>query len=179
MSSEDRYEDILRRMAQRKAERDAAPKRELQDELAAVLDGLDVWGKLDKLRTSKALRTHTFGPKALNGLTPTPWVAVVLWQRGSGYHGYRVLTLMGVWALDQAGETLVMIGTKRTPFTAPTYEAEAYQKLIKRDFNVYYKDDGAPPLTTNRFYSTIYDPARRLDIREEVRTALAGWAGRA
>ena len=175
MSNErdERYEQIMRRIAERRAEQEAAPKREAQDDLARVLDSVDAWGKLDFIRRSKGIRKLTYGPKAVSGLTPMIWVGIVIWRRGSGYHGYKQLQLLGIWAYDDGGTPTITVGTRWLAFSAPFYDADAYQKLIRKNFDLYYEGEVTPP--TNGLYTTIYTPERRLAIREEIRAALQAW----
>jgi hypothetical protein len=175
MTQSDRYEEIMRRLAQRKAEQEAAPKREAQDDLARILDDLDVMGKLEKLRGAPTMKRLCWGPKVRKGLSPLTWVSAILWRRGSGYHGYKQLQIIGVWAYEDSGVPMVTVATKHLAYSAPTYEAEAYHKLIRKNFDLYYHDDGAPP-AANRLYTVRYDPAQRLAIREEVKNALTAWA---
>lgn len=177
---EARYREIMRRMAERRAEQATAPARAKQDDLAAVLDGLDALGKLEKLVSSRALRPRAYGPRSFNGLAPAPWVGVALWRTGSGYYGYRTLQLAGVWAVqDQPGPPLVLVGLKWLKYSAPTYEAEAFARLIRRVFDLYYEGDAGPPPASQRLYSARYAAARRLDMRDEIRQTLAGWAANA
>lgn len=174
---EARYQQIMRRLAERRAEQAIAPAREKQGDLANVLDGLDALGKLEKLRASRALRQRTYGPKSVSGLSPAPWVAAIIWRLGSGYFGYRTLQLTGIWTVqDQPGPPLVLAGTKWLSYNAPTYEAEAFMKLIRRSFDLYYSGDASPPPAQQRFYATRYTASRRLEIRDELKAALAQWA---
>lgn len=176
MSSErdQRYEAIMRRIAERRAQQEAAPKRELQDDLARILENVDAWGKLEAIRRNKRLRKVVYGPKIVQGLAPDAWVGIVLWRRGSGYHGYKQLQLVGVWAFEEAGQTVLTVGTKWLAYSAPFYEAEAYHKLIRRSFDLYYEGDPTPPI--DPLYRRIYEPEQRLTIREEIRAALEAWA---
>lgn len=178
MSSDtnDRYEAIMRRMAERRAEQAAAPKREIQEQFAHILDAVDAWGKLEKLKSSRALRPFCWGPKDVRGLSPSPWVGVIIWRRGSGYHGYRQLQIAGVWVYGDEDRPLIAVGTKLVPYSAPTYEAEAYHKLMRRTFDLYYKDNGSPPGASTRLFTTSYDPEQRLAIRDDVRAHLVAWA---
>jgi hypothetical protein len=173
MSSDldDRYQEIMRRMAQRRAEQEAAPKRQAKETMAHVLDSLDAYGKLERIKNSRVLH-FAYGPKAFEALKPMPWVGVMLWRRGSGYHGYKTLQIIGVWAYDQSGTPIITVGTKRLAYNAPTYEAEAYQKLIKRGFDLYYEGDASPPPVANRVYTAQYHFDRRLELRDELRTVL-------
>jgi hypothetical protein len=140
-------------------------------QLAAILDGLDTWRAVEGARAA-APRLLAWGPKAVSGITPSPWVGVVMWARAPGYDGYRVLTLRGVWVVQEGEAVRVMAGVKRLAYSAPFYEAEAYHKLIRKNFDLYYADDGAPP--AHPTLDTPYDEARRLELRERVKGAMLG-----
>lgn len=175
-SSEDRYQEIMRRMAERRAEQELAPARAKQTDLGHVLDGLDAVGKLEKLTIAGALMPRLNGPRTFTGFKPHTWVGVIGWRRGPGYYGYRVLQLIGVWAIQDApGPPLVVVGTKRLRYNAPTYEAEAYHKLLRKTFEPYYDGDASPPPETSRLYVARYGSERRLELRDAVRDTLAGW----
>lgn len=117
------------------------------------------------------------GPKTFTGFKPYTWVGVVGWRRGPGYYGYRILQLIGVWAVQDApGPPLIIVGTKRLRYTAPTYEAEAYHKLLRKTFEPYYDGNASPPPDATRLFTARYASERRLELRDAVREALAGWA---
>lgn len=174
--SERRYAEIMRKLAEREAEKARQPQRERQHELARILENLDAAGKLAAIQRTRALRGMCWGPKNVQGETPSAWVGVLLWRRGSGYHGYKQLQIAGVWAFDQDDETQVVFGSRYFPYTAPTYEAEAYQKLMKRGYDIYYRVDPAPPPTHQWLFSAVYRPSERLALRETLREQLSRWA---
>jgi hypothetical protein len=165
-----RYAEIMRRLAARKAKQVAAQSH---DDLARILDALDAWGKVERMAKAKALRGRCWGPKDIRGLAPAAWVGVMGWHRAPGYHGYKTLTLWGVWAVAEAETPLVVVGAKHVAYSAPFYEAEAYHKLMRRGFSTYYTDDGSPPSPASRRLSIPYDPAARLALRDTVRDALS------
>ena len=165
--SDARYEDIMRRIAERRAQQAAAPKREARDDLAHILDDVDAWGKLEAIQRAKALRRLCWGPAVVGGITPAPWAGVVIWRRGSGYHDYKQIQLIGIWALTGDEDLpLLTVGAKMLSYSAQGYEAEAYHKLIRKHFNLYYRDDGSPPPPGSRRYTVRYELARRLAIRD-------------
>lgn len=176
-SSDERYQEIMRRMAERRAEEALAPARAKQTDLGHVLDGLDVWGKLEKLARTGAMMPRLNGPKAFEGFKPATWVGVLAWRRGPGYFGYRILQLIGVWAIQDApGPPLIVAGSKRLRYNAPTYEAEAYHKLLRKTFAPYYDGDASPPPEASRLLTVRYASEQRLELRDAVRDALAAWA---
>ena len=139
--------------------------------LAAILDKLDAWRAVEAALKA-APRLLSWGPKAVSGVGPPLWVGVVMWTRAPGYDGYRVLTLRGVWAIEEGEAARVIVGVRRLAYSAPFYEAEAYHKLIRNSFDLYYGDDGTPPAQPT--LSVLYDEAQRLTLREQVRAALLG-----
>lgn len=161
---------VLAQIAQIRREKAEAPKRAAQDELARILDGLNVWGTLEDLRMKRFSPNLCYGPKAIGGLQPEPFVGVVLWHRSTGYYGYKVLTLLGVWARGEKDNTVILIGTRRLPYTVDFYEAEAYHKLIRRDYDLYYKDDSTPPSDA---LAIPYSTELRLTLRETIAAELA------
>jgi hypothetical protein len=165
-----RHASILAQIAQIRREKADAPKRVAQEELARILDGLNVWGTLEELRMKRFSPNLCYGPKALGGLEPIPFVGVVLWHRAAGYYGYKTLTLLGVWVREESGVPTILIGVKRLPYTAPFFDAEAYHKLIRRGYDLYYEDDGMPPTDA---FSIPYNPELRLSLRETVAAELA------
>jgi hypothetical protein len=62
------------------------------------------------------------------------------------------------------------IGVKRLSYSAPFYDAEAYHKLIRRNYDLYYQDDDTPPVDA---LSIPYQPELRLSLRETIATELA------
>lgn len=175
--SEERYQQIMRQIAERRAEEALAPARAKQNDLGHVLDGLDALGKLDKLQEVLPMTPRLNGPKTFEGVKPVTWVGVVAWRRGPGYYGYRVLQLIGVWAVqDTAGPPLIIVGVKRLRYTAPTYEAEAYHKLLRKTFAPYYDGDASPPQPATRLFSARYNSERRLELRDQIRETLVQWA---
>ncbi len=146
-------------------------------DLAQALDDLNVMGALESLiRRDK----FTWGPKPVKCRDPLAAGALV-WRRGSGYHGYKTLTLIGVWAMsgvkdkdDEDDEDVIhiVIGVKYAAYNAPFFDAEAYHTIIKRDFVTYYDVDGAPPPPENQRAAFVYDRAQRLEQRKQVIAAL-------
>jgi hypothetical protein len=106
-----------------------------------------------------------------DGKTPRPWVGVLMWHRPPGYLGYKVLTLVGLWAVEAQTGVEICLGTKRLPFARPFFDPEPYHRLIGRDFTLYYDDDGAPPSEPN--CRIAFAPEERLAQRKAVAEALA------
>src|SRR5690606_27984089 len=165
-----RPRSVLEQIAQIRREKAEAPKRAAQEELARILDGLNVWGTLEELRTKRFSPNLCYGPKAIGGLVPTPFVGVVLWHRPAGYYGYKTLTLLGVWAKLEGEKPELLIGSKRLAYSAPFYDAEAYHKLIRRNYDLYYQDDDLPPSDA---LTIPYQPEHRLTLRETIASEFA------
>jgi hypothetical protein len=153
---------ILRQIAQLRAQ-------PVQEALARILDSLDAWGAAELARKAMP-RLTGWGPKAVSGASPSAWVGVVVWQRAAGYTGYKLLTVRGIWALQEGTDARIIVGQKVLPYTASFYEAEAYHKLIRKGFDIYYGDNGAPP--TTRLYDALYVAEQRLAMREAVKATM-------
>ena len=143
------------------------------DELARILDGLNALDALDLLRAKRFSPNLSWGAKAFTGKQPTPWVGGLIWHRPAGYFGYKTLTVIGVWAVAEAEGPRIIVGSKLLAFTAPFYEAEAYHKLIRDSFDLYYTDRGAPPEQNHWVFTTLYNPTQRLELRDQLPTLLA------
>ncbi len=170
MSREDRYQEILRRAEARKQ---AQEKAAAQITLSAVLDSLNALDTLDDVRLTDRKGWLCWGPRAFKG---RDWVAALLWCKPATYHGYRLLTAFGIWAIAQENAVEVVLGTKQLPYTAPFYEAEAYHKLMREGFDTYYSDDGSPPPEGDRLYSARYDADKRLEMRDALKAEIRRWA---
>ena len=170
MSDNDaRYQDILRRIAQRK-NKPPPPTSDLEQ----ILDALNT---LDVMRDAYRRQTTDFlcyGPRSFK---QDNWASVVIWYRQKGYHGYQTLYLFGIWIVRANQQYEVIIGRRDLSYAAPVYVAEAYHQLIRKGFKVYYDDSGTPPTESDtRHYRVIYDPTKRLAIRQEVEHYVQSWA---
>jgi hypothetical protein len=143
--------------------------------LDAVLDGLNAYGFLDDVQARHDEKVLRYGPKIVTGES---WVGVVIWQRPRGYHGYRTLTLLGIWAYVESVQVMITLGAKTLSFSNPYYNAEAYHKHIQTRFDLYYEGDASPPPESDRLYTVVYDSDQRLNIRREIEAQLVQWAKR-
>ncbi|NDJ61784.1 MAG: hypothetical protein GYB67_11705 [Chloroflexi bacterium] len=161
-------------------ERRLAPLRAQQTALARILDDLNAVGALEVVRDTRFSPRLCHGPRGIDGLTPVPWVAAVIWHRPAGYFGYKTLTLLGVWAYHAAdgaeAPPVLSVGAKQLSYSAPFFDPEAYHKLIRRGYDVYYRDDGAPPAEAKRCAVLTYTPDERLALREALAAALLACA---
>jgi len=158
-----RNDDLLNEIIQRRRAHQIAAET---DPLARILDDLNVMDTLEAIRKRSKL---TYGPKVI--LSALPSRAVVIWRRAAGYHAYKTLTLIGVWAYQRDNAPVIAIGAKQLAFSAPFYDAEAYNKLIRQNYDLYYKDDNRPPARSS--YSVRYDPDQRLELRETLEGELS------
>jgi len=142
----------------------------VQAELGRVLDDLDAWTAVENA-LARQPRLIAWGPKTIRGDQPVPWVGVVMWRRASGYTGYKTLILSGVWAIQDTPPHIAL-GQRRLPYAVAFYEAEAYHKLMRKDFTIYYRDDGGPPAAPSRRYDMPYVPEARLAMRDAIRGIL-------
>ena len=154
-----KQDDLLNEILQRRKANQLAKQT---DPLAHILDDLNAMDALDGLRRRAKL---CYGPKAIKSALPS--LGVVIWQRASGYYGYKTLSLIGIWVSMRAeGESqrpILAIGKKMLKFSAPFYDADAYHKLIRDAYDLYYQDDRKPP--TQPAYSVAYDAEQRLELR--------------
>jgi hypothetical protein len=161
-----RNDDLLNEIIQRRRANQIAAQT---DPLARILDDLNIMDTLEAVRKRAKL---TYGPKIITSALPSK--GVVIWRRAPGYHGYKTLTLLGVWA-SLSGETpMIAIGRKQLSFSAPFYDADAYHKLIKGNYDLYYKDDNRPP--AQPVFSVPYAAEQRLMLRDAIATELANLA---
>ena len=168
---------IVTQVAQIRRSLAEAPLRETQSALAAMLDGVNALGALDALREATLSKALSGGPLVVQGAAPAPWVGTVIWQRAPGYFGYKMLTLYGVWALQLGEDTQLRAGVRRLAYALDFYEADAYHKRFRREFALYYADDGAPPGEELAAWTARYTPEDRLALRSAIETALRGLAG--
>lgn len=142
-----------------------------QAECARALDSLNALDSLEELGRARFSPRLSSPPRAYAGVQPSPWVSAVFWTRPPGYLGYKVLSVYGVWAfIADADAIYIAIGVKKLPFARPFFDPEPYHKLFRRDYSLYYDDDGAPPAQPT--FSEPYNPADRLTQRDSIRAAL-------
>ncbi|MBC7813416.1 MAG: hypothetical protein H7175_19810 [Burkholderiales bacterium] len=167
--SDGRYEEILRRIEQRKREEQSTP---IFDDLARILDNLSAFASFEDARRRVPREVLAFGPKAVRGYGPPMWVGVVVWYRPGGYYRYRTCYLLGLWALREDNRTQVIVGKKTLKYAQSVYNAESYFKQMQEGFELYYGDKGSPPPATNWLYSAEYKPLERLKLIAEIKDVL-------
>ncbi len=171
---EDRYQDILKRIAERRPFGSAVQQPQTPPERA--LDLINAYDALAELTQSEYPRILCYGPKQLSG---GAWTGVALWHRRKGYHGYQTLWLLGVWA-HYLGQALTLsIGERALPYRAPIYDAGVYRVAIENGFRLYYEDDGGPPQAGDRLlYQAAFEPRERLKPRQALDRILETWQSR-
>ena len=146
------------------------------DDMGKTLDALNAWGCLEMWKEADLKAISCFGPGVFRGYLPHAWTGVVLWYKPRGYYHYSTLHMIGVWALRHDEQIQVIIGRKDVAYAHPIYNAEAYFRRIQTEFRTFYQDNGCPPDEANHLYSEIYDPMRRLEMRQAVERLLKSWS---
>lgn len=142
-----------------------------QADCARALDSLNALDSLEELGQLRFSPRLSSPARAYSGDQPSPWVSVVFWTRPPGYLGYKVLSVYGIWASSADADGIqIAIGMKKLPFARPFFDPEPYHKLFRRDYTLYYDDDGAPP--AQPICAMRYVPDQRLIQREAVRASL-------
>jgi hypothetical protein len=167
---DERFNDILRRLEQRKQADLRAPQEHL---LGVTLDDLNAAGQLEKLKRRPPAGINAFGPKTFSSRSGAIWVGSLLWHKPKGYGHYLTLGLLGIWACVQGNETAIILGEKSLAFSAPIFNPESYYHHIKRRFDLYYPLETAPPEVS--LYRVVYDPEQRLSIRSTLEQHLTAW----
>ena len=163
-----RYEDILRRIADRQQ-----PPPQSIDPLVRILNSLNVIEPLEALARRRKLPILCYGPATKR---QPDAIRVVLWYLPKGsMQSYKTLYLFGIWALGQAPNVDLIVGTRSLDYQASVYTAEAFWKIIKRDYATYYHDDGQPPPADAILYQAAYSEEQRLTIRQQIAEVIQAW----
>lgn len=170
--NDDRYDEIMRRLNQRREEAAGGPHHEI---LSAALDDVNAIGFLEDYHWRHHEGIVAFGPKAFRGLGPPLWVCAALWYKSSNFYDYRTLHLLGVWAISGDPITIA-VGVKALDYYPPLYVPESVYHHLKRGFDVHYAGDATPPPPDDWRYSTAYDRAQRLNIRRQLNAVLEEWS---
>ncbi len=169
MSSDDRYQEIMRRLALKQQEQAAAPQQAL---FSGILDSLNAVGFLEAIKKRPPAPLKVYGPKTV--ASPRgEWVGVVVWHKPKGYYFYQTLGLLGIWAQVIEGAVQVMVGEKSLPFQGAIFNPESYYHHIRRRFDLYYPNDPDPPLQA--LYQASYHADQRLLVRQALEQALRQW----
>ncbi len=172
--NEDRYEDILKRIAQRPHFGEKRQKRQAPSPHAQALELLNAFDAFAALTQRDYEHIICYGPKLLRAAA---WAGVALWYQRKGYHGYRTLRLLGLWAHYQDSAMMLSLGQRQLPYRAPIYDAGIYRVAIQSDFRLYYEDAGGPPTAgAALLYQAPYKPEERLRQRRALQEILRDWA---
>lgn len=148
------------------------PAEKASNEQALILAGLNVMQVLED-HAPKYLQSYLhYGPASFTGENRA---AVLVWYRQKGYQNYKEMTLYGVWIAGDEKQNHVIVATKPLIFTAPVYNAESYNVVIKQTFKPYYDDDLSPPDESRILYQTLFDVTGRLALRRELENKLIHW----
>jgi hypothetical protein len=169
MGSDDRRRHLRRRIRRAATTWDSEPKP--ANTCAHILAGLNAMRVLEDKAERFMRHVLQYGPHAYTG---DNWAASLIWYRRKGVNTHQTIKLFGVWIIETDETTSIQIGTKQLAFSAPVYNPESYNTLIKRDFTTYYGNNGNPPPDTI-IYETSYDVTRRLALRQEIADEIMRW----
>ncbi len=173
--SEDRYEEILKRIAQRKPFGGKSRGAEAQTPQDQALDLVNAYDALAAQTREEFQHVLCYGPRALRG---SAWSGALIWYHRKGYYGYQTLHLLGVWAHYREGECLLSMGIRSLPYRAPVYDAGVYRVAIQSNFRIYYDDAGGPPDKDDRLlYQVEFNETDRLKQRRALLDKLQRWRG--
>ena len=186
-----RYEEILRRIQERKAQAAVQPK---QDTLAETLNAVNALGVLETVKKKPPAALNAYGPKVFRktlkarlqalsesvdaGVQGSYWMGAVLWHKPKGYGHYEILSLLGIWAVEEADAVRLIVGTRQLAFNAPVFNPESYFHHIRRGFTMYYPGEASPPTDQpddTLLYENPYQADERLRLRSEIEAAVQRW----
>lgn len=169
----ERYEDILKRIANRKpfeANKDVKKPSSIYD---TIVDSLNMYDMIARLTQKQYQHIICHGPKIV---THKEWSGVVIWYRPKGYYGYQMLYLLGTW-IHQVNENIQLtIGVRELSYRAAVYNPEGYFASIRKGFTLFYKDNGHPPSPEDTIlFESIYTTKERLTLRQTLEKCLSQW----
>lgn len=168
-----RYDDILKRIAERKTTEKNQPEQKQKSAYDLILDSLNAYDQMATLPHHTYKHILCYGPQVIR--KPT-WSGVVVWYRNKGYYGYQILHLLGIWAHQHHTNIELAIGIRDLPYRASIYSAEGYHASIRNGFKLFYEDDGHPPEERNAILlQTIYQQKERLALRQTLINSLLQW----
>ncbi len=154
--TEDRYQEIMRRIQARQTETQ-------QQQAHHILDLLNVAGELSTLKRSIPSTYHVGG--VATHATPDGSTSLI-WLYRAAFQRYQTIWLVGVWFKQP---TALYIGSKTLTYTSPIFNPESYHRIMPKDYHPYYRDDHQPPATAHEIHFVAQD---RLAVRHQVETAL-------
>jgi hypothetical protein len=141
----------------------------LRNQQSLILSSLNLLQVMEESAPKYLRNWLHYGPAAFVG---EGWASYLVWYREKGYNNYQELFLFGVWARQEDESIAMLIGTKPLKFSAPVFNAESYNAIIKTTFKPYYNDKGNPPAEEDVHYRAVYDESRRLALRRELADAI-------
>ncbi|MFZ4826627.1 MAG: hypothetical protein ACOYLB_04670 [Phototrophicaceae bacterium] len=154
--SEDRYQEIMRRIHARQTQTQ-------QQQAHHILDLLNVAGVLSTLKRSIPSAYHV-GGVATHAIPDG--ATTLIWLYRSAFQQHQMVWLVGVWFKQP---TQLYIGYKFLTYTPLIFNAEAYYQIMPKDYHPYYRDDHHPPATAQAMQFVAQD---RLALRQQVETVL-------
>jgi len=176
MSQDDnqqRYEDILKRIAERKSTKNNQTEQKTKSAYDLILDSLNAYDQMAKLPLKRYEHILCYGPKVIRQYS---WSGVVIWYHNKGYYGYQLLHLLGVWAYQQDTDIHLIIGIRDLPYRASIHNPEGFHTSIRKGFKLFYNDNGHPPTDTeNSLFKSTYNQKERLTLRQTLYNILNQW----
>ncbi|MCY3834262.1 MAG: hypothetical protein OXG85_14715 [Chloroflexi bacterium] len=171
---EQRYDDILRRIAKRRPFGSAPDDQKPGTPHDRALDMVNAFDTMAELAQGQYAKILCYGPQALQGRA---WSGAVIWYHKRGYHGYQTLSLFGLWAHYHDSRIVLSAGLRQLPYRAPVYDPGVYRVAIRNGFQLYYDDDGRPPDGDDRLlYRAPFELKERLKHRQALAEILTQWA---
>jgi len=170
--NQQRYDNILQRIAHRKPFKSQAESKP-KSPYDLILDSLNAYDTFDVLTHAKYTHIITHGPKVIRRKT---WSGVVIWYRDKGYHGYKLLSLFGIWLHQHETDIQLTIGIRKLPYRASVYNPEGYFATIRKDFKLFYDDSGQPPTADDDIlFHTPHNTKERLTYRQTLSEIINQW----
>ncbi len=171
--NQERYEDILKRIAERKPFGSKRPPIQAKTPQERALDRINAYDCLAEIARREYAGWMVYGPKSLRGAA---WAGVMVWAHRKGYHGYQTLTLHGAWAHYASRRILLSIASRQLAYSAPIFDAGVFRVAIANNFRIYYADKGAPPEESEAvLYRCDFQDGDRLKHREALEAIVKQW----
>lgn len=175
MSADDnqqRYDDILKRIANRKPFGQPVEEKS-KSTYDLILDYLNTYDTFATLTLKSYKRILCYGPQVIR---KPGWTGVISWYLNKGYHGYQKLWLLGVWAHPHNTDILVTLGRRELKYRAAVYNPEGFHASIRKDFKLFYDDDGHPPTVSGTILlQAAYKAKERLTLRQTLQSSITQW----
>lgn len=172
--NQERYDDILKRIANRKPfQSSQSDQKKPKSSYDMILDYVNAFDTLSRIPMKKYDSILCYGPQVIRKVS---WSGVVVWYRQKGYHGYRTLYVLGVWSHTIDTDIILTIGIRALPYKQEIYTAEGYHASIRKEFQIFYEDDGHPPTEQDTIlFQQVYEQKERLTLRQTLEATLKQW----